>query len=182
MVPSGHGEHPSRVGKVPGLHSRPSIWCLVLLVRRAMAKKGRFYNIANTRSHSCSLSPALRSETYHLSVGRSSRSLREKVLETYRKDTRSTSHLQNHLSAPSEVSVPASTRAAQLRPADERPAPMLPPWWRDWWRDRSTQLSRVLKYTLPGKHLSGTDQRRPTAIIIACDNYVWQSRPSRTVI
>ena len=117
------------------MHSRPSIWCIVLLVRHVMAKKGRLYDIANTRSHSRSLSPALRSETYHLSVGRSSRSVREKVLETYRKDTRSTSHLQNHLSAPSEVSVPASTRAAQLRPADERPAPMLPPWWRDWWRD-----------------------------------------------
>ena len=31
----------------------------------------------------------------------------------------------------------------------------------------STQLSHVLKYTLPGKHLSGADQRRPRAITIA---------------
>ena len=113
----------------------------------------------NTRS----LSFALRSETYHSSVGHSSRSVslsrraalqppvrdrlctsrvptrrhanRERALETYREDTGSTSHLQNHLSFPSGESVPGSTRAAQLRPPDERPPRTLPPWWRDWWRD-----------------------------------------------
>ena len=91
---------------------------------------------------------------------------RERALETYREDTGSTSHLQNHLSFPSGESVPGSTRAAQLRPPDERPPRTLPPWWRDWWRDgvhavvNTYSSTHWLANTCLGQTRGGQEQSR----------------------
>ena len=91
---------------------------------------------------------------------------RETGLETYREDTGSTSHLQNHLSFPSGGSVPGSMRAAQLRPPDERPPRTLPPWWRDWWRDgvhavvNTYSSTHCLANTCLGQTRGGQEQSR----------------------